>query len=275
MVRHYESLGLLPTVARTESGYRRYSDKEVHTLRFIRRARDLGFSMAEIAELLKLWQNRRRASADVKRIGQRHVANLERRMTAMAEMRDSLKHLTDGCRRGQICHLDVGPVSRRPFYIGLPGHVCGAEKSLSGRSSLAAVKSANGVVDSNAFDLVVGAVSSRPGCCCGDHGVLRPQSSWRRGCRADATGCTGQARASRRRRRRRARASPSRGPGGKRLIRLGSVRQSQRCQQAQVQRLRFLLLYRRDPEFGAGCAGTRFHPHGVFHRGAQGRHVRR
>ena len=74
---------LLPTVARTDSGYRRYSDKEVHTLRFIRRARDLGFSMAEIAELLKLWQNRRRASADVKRIAQRHVADLERRMAAM------------------------------------------------------------------------------------------------------------------------------------------------------------------------------------------------
>ena len=98
MVRHYESLGLLPTVARTDSGYRRYSDKEVHTLRFIRRARDLGFSMAEIAELLKLWQNRRRASADVKRIAQRHVADLERRMAAMAEMRDSLKHLADCCQ---------------------------------------------------------------------------------------------------------------------------------------------------------------------------------
>ena len=70
----------------------------MHTLRFIRRARDLGFSMAEIAELLKLWQNRRRASADVKRIAQRHVADLERRMAAMAEMRDSLKHLADCCQ---------------------------------------------------------------------------------------------------------------------------------------------------------------------------------
>ena len=98
MVRHYESLGLLPTVARTDSGYRRYSDKEVHTLRFIRRARDLGFSMAEIAELLKLWQNRRRASADVKRIAQRHIADLGRRMTAMAEMRDALKRLADCCQ---------------------------------------------------------------------------------------------------------------------------------------------------------------------------------
>ena len=70
----------------------------MHTLRFIRRARDLGFSMAEIAELLKLWQNRRRASADVKRIAQRHVVDLERRMAAMAEMRDSLKHLADCCQ---------------------------------------------------------------------------------------------------------------------------------------------------------------------------------
>ena len=95
MVRHYESLGLMPAVARTRSGYRRYSDRQVHTLRFIRRARDLGFS---IAELLKLWQNRRRASADVKRIAQRHVADLERRMAAMAEMRNSLKHLADCCQ---------------------------------------------------------------------------------------------------------------------------------------------------------------------------------
>ena len=98
MARHYESLGLLPAVARTDSGYRGYGDKEVHTLRFIRRARDLGFIMAEIAELLKLWQNRRRASADVKRIAQRHVADLERRMAAMAEMRGSLKHLADCCQ---------------------------------------------------------------------------------------------------------------------------------------------------------------------------------
>ena len=58
MVRHYESLGLLPAVARTDAGYRQYTDKQVHTLRFIKRSRDLGFSMAEIAELLKLWQNR-------------------------------------------------------------------------------------------------------------------------------------------------------------------------------------------------------------------------
>lgn len=98
MVRHYESLGLLPKVKRTESGYRQYSDTEVHTLRFVRRARDLGFSMDEIGELLKLWQNRRRASADVKRIALAHVADLDRRMSEMAAMRRTLRRLADCCR---------------------------------------------------------------------------------------------------------------------------------------------------------------------------------
>ena len=65
MVRHYESLGLLPAVARTGAGYRQSSDKEVHTLRFIKRARSLGFSMPEIAQLLKLWQDKRRPSESV------------------------------------------------------------------------------------------------------------------------------------------------------------------------------------------------------------------
>jgi MerR family copper efflux transcriptional regulator len=103
MVRHYESLGLLPTVARTDSGYRQYGEREVHTLRFIRRGRDLGFSMAEIAELLKLYQNRRRASGDVKRIALAHVADLERRMNEMAEMKRTLEHLA------HCCHGDERP----------------------------------------------------------------------------------------------------------------------------------------------------------------------
>ena len=101
MVRHYESLGLLPKVARTEAGYRQYGDAEVHTLRFIRRARDLGFSMAEIAELLKLWQNRRRASADVKRIALAHVADLERRIDEMASMKRTLERLAACCHGDQ------------------------------------------------------------------------------------------------------------------------------------------------------------------------------
>ena len=97
MVRHYESLGLLPAVQRTDAGYRQYGDKEIHTLRFIRRARTLGFSMAEIAELLKLWQNKRRASADVKRIAQAHVADLERRIAEMQAMRQTLTELAACC----------------------------------------------------------------------------------------------------------------------------------------------------------------------------------
>jgi MerR family transcriptional regulator, copper efflux regulator len=97
MVRHYEALGLLPRIARTDAGYRQYGDNEVHTLRFIRRARDLGFSMAEIGELVKLWQNRRRASADVRRIAQRHVADLERRIAEMDSMKRTLQHLIHGC----------------------------------------------------------------------------------------------------------------------------------------------------------------------------------
>ncbi|GAA4331119.1 Cu(I)-responsive transcriptional regulator [Variovorax defluvii] len=97
MVRHYESLGLMPKVHRTESGYRQYTANDVHTLRFIRRARDLGFSMAEIAELLKLWQNKRRASADVKRIALAHAADLRRRIEEMEAMKRTLERLADCC----------------------------------------------------------------------------------------------------------------------------------------------------------------------------------
>jgi len=97
MVRHYERLGLLPPVARTDAGYRQYGAREVHTLRFIRRARTLGFSMLEIAELLKLWQNQQRASADVKRIAQAHVADLDRRIAEMQAMRQTLAELARCC----------------------------------------------------------------------------------------------------------------------------------------------------------------------------------
>jgi MerR family copper efflux transcriptional regulator len=98
MVRHYESLGLLPRVARTDSGYRQYSEADVHTLRFIKRARDLGFSMEEIGELVGLWQNRRRASANVRRIAQKHSEELAQRIAAMQGMRKTLQHLIHCCQ---------------------------------------------------------------------------------------------------------------------------------------------------------------------------------
>ncbi|MBI2746879.1 MAG: Cu(I)-responsive transcriptional regulator [Burkholderiales bacterium] len=97
MVRHYESLGLLPRVARTDSGYRKYSEADVRTLQFIKRSRDLGFSMAEIAELVTLWQNRRRTSASVKRIAQKHVDELATRIEAMQSMQRTLRQLLHHC----------------------------------------------------------------------------------------------------------------------------------------------------------------------------------
>jgi MerR family copper efflux transcriptional regulator len=98
MVRHYESLGLLPRVQRSDSGYRQYTGAEVHTLRFIKRARDLGFSMAEIAELVSLWHNRRRASASVRRIAQKHADELAQRIAAMQAMQQTLAQLVHGCQ---------------------------------------------------------------------------------------------------------------------------------------------------------------------------------
>ncbi|MET3494029.1 Cu(I)-responsive transcriptional regulator [Variovorax boronicumulans] len=103
MVRHYEGLGLLPAVARTESGYRQYGEADVHTLRFIKRSRDLGFSMEEIAELVSLWHNRRRASSSVKRVAQKHLAELEQRIADMQSMRNTLAHLV------HCCHGDARP----------------------------------------------------------------------------------------------------------------------------------------------------------------------
>ena len=97
MIRYYESLGLLGKVRRTDSGYRQYSQAEVHVLRFIKRARDLGFSMAEIAELVSLWNNRRRTSASVKRIAQKHADELAQRVAALQEMQRTLNHLIHGC----------------------------------------------------------------------------------------------------------------------------------------------------------------------------------
>ncbi len=98
MIRHYESLGLLPAVGRTDSNYRQYSDAQVETLRFIKRSRELGFSMADITELVGLWQNRRRTSASVKRIASKHADELGQRITAMQAMQRTLDHLIYCCQ---------------------------------------------------------------------------------------------------------------------------------------------------------------------------------
>ena len=97
MVRHYESLGLLKAAPRTDSGYRLYTEADVSTLQFIKRGRDLGFSIAEIAELVGLWHNRGRTSASVKRIAQQHVDDLTQRIEAMQAMQRSLRGLLTHC----------------------------------------------------------------------------------------------------------------------------------------------------------------------------------
>ena len=103
MIRHYEAVGLLPAVARTSANYRVYRESDVHTLRFVRRARALGFSMNDIQELLGLWQNKSRSSASVKKIAGKHVEELNRKIGELKGMVDTLEHLT------QHCHGDHRP----------------------------------------------------------------------------------------------------------------------------------------------------------------------
>lgn len=97
MIRHYEAIGLLPAAMRTESGYRVYRSEDLHALRFIRNARDLGFPLAEIEELLSLWRDRARASAEVKRLALAHVAAIDEKVKALQAMGDTLRDLAAAC----------------------------------------------------------------------------------------------------------------------------------------------------------------------------------
>lgn len=97
MLRHYESMGLLGDVRRTDSNYRQYSEADVHTLRFVRRARDMGFGLDAITELVGLWHNRRRSSASVKRIAQKHHDDLAQRIQALQAMQRTLDALLCDC----------------------------------------------------------------------------------------------------------------------------------------------------------------------------------
>lgn len=97
MIRHYEGIGLIPKAARRESGYRDYDERDVHTLRFIGRARDLGFPIEEIGKLLALWQDRSRASADVKELALARAEELKRKAAELEAMRRTLERLAASC----------------------------------------------------------------------------------------------------------------------------------------------------------------------------------
>jgi MerR family transcriptional regulator, copper efflux regulator len=97
MLRHYESIGLIQNSHRTSAGYRTYTENEIHTLRFIKQARVLGFSLEQIKQLLSLWQDRERASADVKALAQVHINELSGKIEELSAMRDALKVLVHAC----------------------------------------------------------------------------------------------------------------------------------------------------------------------------------
>lgn len=107
MIRYYEQTGLIPKADRTGSGYRDYSDTDVHMLRFVRRARDLGFSVAEIGDLLGLWRDETRQSAEVKRLAQGHVEELERKIAGLQDMVQTLSVLINACRGDHRPHCPI------------------------------------------------------------------------------------------------------------------------------------------------------------------------
>ncbi|WP_085665785.1 MULTISPECIES: Cu(I)-responsive transcriptional regulator [Pseudomonas] len=98
MIRYYESIGLLKPAARSDSGYRLYQAEDLHSLAFIKRSRDLGFSLEEVGKLLTLWQDRQRASADVKALATQHIAELNRRIEELVSLRDTLGELVSHCQ---------------------------------------------------------------------------------------------------------------------------------------------------------------------------------
>lgn len=101
MIRYYESIGLIPEVARSASGYRIYTETDAHVLRFVRRARRLGFGMAEVETLVALWQDQQRPSAEVKALALRHMAELQARIAEMQGMVDVLSTLSSHCQGDQ------------------------------------------------------------------------------------------------------------------------------------------------------------------------------
>ncbi len=98
MIRHYEEIGLIVPHHRTSAGYRQYAEQDIANLRFIRHARDLGFSMKQIADLLSLWRNTRRSSQKVKRLAQQHLQDLDRKIVELNAMRGALAHLVHCCQ---------------------------------------------------------------------------------------------------------------------------------------------------------------------------------
>ena len=134
MIRYYEQIGVIPNASRTASGYREYEPRDVHMLRFIARARDLGFSIAEITELLDLWRDKDRRSADVKALAQARVRDLRHKIAHLQDMADTLEDLANACagnerpncpilQRLETSETGEGTASRRPPEKGFKGRI--------------------------------------------------------------------------------------------------------------------------------------------------------
>ena len=123
MIRHYEDISLIPKARRTDSGYRRYDHVDVHTLRFIRQARSLGFSIKQIQALLSLWRYQRRPSSEVKALALAHIQELDARISEMQSMKRTLQALA------AHCHGDERPEC--PILDGLASGAAGAQPTAS------------------------------------------------------------------------------------------------------------------------------------------------
>lgn len=129
MIRYYESVGLVPEPARLDSGYRDYGPVDVHRLAFIRRARDLSFSIEQIRNLLRLWTDGQRSSAEVKAIALEHVAELRQRARHLNEMAEALKHLASACEGDSRpeCPIIKGLEGKIPIDLNCAQHAGAAD----------------------------------------------------------------------------------------------------------------------------------------------------
>lgn len=149
MIRHYEQVGLFPQPQRTEAGYRQYTQTEVHTLRFIRRARDLGFSIQQIGALVGLWHDRRRPSRQVKALAEAHIQELDLKVQELLAMKKTLEHLVHCCHgddRPECPILDGLAAKHVPVPVPAKGKVRAKPKTAglrAGRSNQRARASSN------------------------------------------------------------------------------------------------------------------------------------
>lgn len=131
MIRHYESIGLLAQAKRSPSGYRQYNTNDIHTLRFIKQARNLGFSTEHIKDLLNLWQNHRRSSQRVKDLAKDHLRNVDQRISELNEIKKTLEHLVHHCQGNERpdCPIIDRLAADEVAATGVYGKVLGQRKN--------------------------------------------------------------------------------------------------------------------------------------------------